>query len=362
VSHADLDRSSSETPANLDTTPDASDPGEMAMASRRGQRADEPGAELVRASNRFAVEDIATTWRLFATTMLAYLGALGVVFAAPWWGLQLAASIVAGLVLVRLFIFYHDYLHGAIFRGSAAGKAVMYAVGVVTLNPPSVWKETHDYHHKNNAKLIGSAIGSYPVLPVKVFNNLPVSDQRKYAALRHPLTIATAWFTMFIVGMCFVPFQRNPKLHWQGPVVVALHFGAIALATALFGGWIAALTVWLPVVVALTSGAYLFYAQHNFPTAEFRDRTKWNYTFAALRSSSMFEMSPLMHWFTGNIGYHHVHHLNHRIPFYRLPEAMAAMPELQNPGRTSWALSDILACFELKLWDPEKGRMVGWPS
>lgn len=351
----DLDRSSTDIP---ETVP-AVDETEAPEGAPSGKS---PGADLVRASNRFATEDAATTWRLFGTTMLAYISALAVAAFAPWWPVQLAGSLVAGLVVVRLFIFYHDYLHGAIFRGSKLGKAFMYGVGFATLNPPSVWKETHDYHHKNNAKLIGSAIGSYPVLPIKVYQNLPAKEQQKYAMIRHPLMIATAWFSMFIVGMCIAPFQRNPKLHWQGPAAIAMHFGAIGVMSWLFGAWTAALVVWLPAVVALTAGAYLFYAQHNFPTAEFRDRTKWNYTFAALKSSSMFEMSPLMHWFTGNIGYHHVHHLNHRIPFYRLPEAMAAMPELQAPGRTSWSLADIRACLSLKLWDPEKGRMVGWPS
>ena len=74
----------------------------------------------------------------------------------------------------------------------------------------------------------------------------------------------------------------------------------------------------------------------------------------------MFDMSPVMHWFTGNIGYHHVHHLNHKIPFYRLPEAMEAMPELQTPYRTTWRPSDMWACLRLKLWDPKQGRLITW--
>jgi omega-6 fatty acid desaturase (delta-12 desaturase) len=71
-------------------------------------------------------------------------------------------------------------------------------------------------------------------------------------------------------------------------------------------------------------------------------------------------MPPILHWLTGNIGYHHVHHLNHQIPFYRLPEAMAAIPELQAPGRTSWSPAAIWACLRLKLWDPERNRLVSW--
>jgi acyl-lipid omega-6 desaturase (Delta-12 desaturase) len=116
----------------------------------------------------------------------------------------------------------------------------------------------------------------------------------------------------------------------------------------------------LPLFVATGTGSYLFYAQHNFPTCELRGRDTWTYHHAALRASSMFDMPLWMHWFTGNIGYHHVHHLNHKIPFYRLPEAMAAIPELQTPGRTTWWPSDVAACLNLKLWDTEKNRLVGW--
>jgi omega-6 fatty acid desaturase (delta-12 desaturase) len=90
-------------------------------------------------------------------------------------------------------------------------------------------------------------------------------------------------------------------------------------------------------------------------------REKWTYERAALESSSFMEMGPVMNWFTGNIGYHHVHHLNPGIPFYRLPEAMAAIPALQRPGKTSLRPADIAACFKLKLWDPEAGKMVGYP-
>ena len=82
--------------------------------------------------------------------------------------------------------------------------------------------------------------------------------------------------------------------------------------------------------------------------------------FAAMHSSSFLDTNKLMQWFTGNIGYHHIHHLNARVPFYRLPEVMKAMPKLQTPGRTSLRLPAIRSCFRLKLWDPEKRLMVGF--
>ena len=116
----------------------------------------------------------------------------------------------------------------------------------------------------------------------------------------------------------------------------------------------------LPLMIACTLGAYLFYAQHNFPNMHVQPRESWSYARAALESSSYMEMGPVMRFFTGNIGYHHVHHLNPVIPFYRLPEAMAAIPELQSPGRTSLRPRDIAVCLRLKLWDPETDHMVGY--
>jgi omega-6 fatty acid desaturase (delta-12 desaturase) len=318
-------------------------------------------ADLVRKTMVYSREDRAQTWRLLTVSLLVYGIGLGLAIFAPW-PLAIAGSVLSGLTLVRLFIFVHDYLHGAIFRRSTLGKVVMYAVALITLNPPSVWRETHNYHHRNNAKMLGAAIGSYPVVTTRMWKVLTPSQRFWYAFARSPLTILFGYATIFIAGMCMAAFIRNPKEHWQGPAALAYHFGLAALLSAAFGWHAGLLAVIVPGIISNTLGAYLFYAQHNFPSIWLADRTQWDYHQAALKSSSMFEMSALMHWFTGNIGYHHVHHLNHNIPFYRLPEAMAAIPELQVPGRTSWHPRDIAACLRLKLWDPEKQAMVGWTS
>ena len=106
--------------------------------------------------------------------------------------------------------------------------------------------------------------------------------------------------------------------------------------------------------------SYLFYAQHNFPGVVFRKNQDWNYADAALLSSSYMKMNPIMQWFTANIGFHHIHHLNAKIPFYRLPDVMKAIPELQNAKTTSLRLSDIKECLKLKVWDPELNKMVSF--
>jgi omega-6 fatty acid desaturase (delta-12 desaturase) len=181
-----------------------------------------------------------------------------------------------------------------------------------------------------------------------------------YRLARNPLTILFGYITVFFYSLTLNSFVTNPKRHWDSGIALIFHLGVVAILAATMPVSVVLLAVILPWVVGAALGAYLFYAQHNFPDVQMQSDETWDYSFAALKSSSYMTMSPLMHWFTGNIGYHHVHHLNFRIPFYRLPEAMAALEELQSPGRTSLWPGDIYRCLRLKLWDREKKRMVGF--
>jgi omega-6 fatty acid desaturase (delta-12 desaturase) len=119
------------------------------------------------------------------------------------------------------------------------------------------------------------------------------------------------------------------------------------------------LLAWVtPFFIMAGMGSYLFYSQHNFPGASFKENKDWTYVGAALDSTSFLQMSPVMNWFTANIGYHHIHHINSRIPFYRLPEVMAAIPEFSKVSTTTFNLKDVIDCFQLKLWDEEKEDMI----
>ncbi|MDX1953470.1 MAG: fatty acid desaturase, partial [Verrucomicrobiota bacterium] len=180
----------------------------------------------------------------------------------------------------------------------------------------------------------------------------------EYLFVRHPLTIAFGYFFMFIYGMCINPFMNNPRKHLDCIVALALHI-AIGVALFSYGGWVALLlSQTIPHFIAYAMGTYLFYAQHNFPGVSFSDKGGWTYEKAALESSSYMKMGKLMSWFTANIGYHHVHHLNSKIPFYRLPEAVREMPELQQPKTTSLNPIDIYRCLRLKVWDVELQKMI----
>ncbi len=188
---------------------------------------------------------------------------------------------------------------------------------------------------------------------------MPFREKFGYLAIRHPLTIGLGYFSMFIFGMCIASFVSNPRKHFDSLIALVLHITASVLIFIFFGWQIWFCLFFLPFVVAFGLGAYLFYAQHNFPGVTFAENNEWAYEKAAMESSSYMVMNPVMAWLTGNIGYHHIHHLNSKIPFYRLPEVMGDFKELQNCKRTSLSPRAIIACLRLKIWDQEKHEMVG---
>lgn len=316
------------------------------------------GKELILATKPFARENRGKSWFHTLTTLaLTVLALLGTVF-LPWVLAQLACSILGGLLLVRMFVIYHDHQHHTILHKSVLADGIMTVFGIYMLAPTSIWKRSHDHHHKHNSKLFSASIGSFPIATKQKYLNMSAGEKIGYLAIRHPLTIGLGYFTMFLIGMCVSSFLSSPRKHFDALVALVLHIAA-AVCIFVFLGW----QTWfflffLPFLIAFGLGAYLFYAQHNFPGVTFCSNQDWAYDKAALESSSYMTMNPIMHWFTANIGYHHIHHLNAKIPFYRLPEVMAHFPELQTARTTSLHPRDIIACLRLKVWDPEKGQMI----
>jgi acyl-lipid omega-6 desaturase (Delta-12 desaturase) len=317
------------------------------------------GKELILATKPFAKEDRGKSWVLMLSTFALLLGGIvGTIWVEPVLP-RLACSILTGLFIVRMFVIYHDHQHHAILHRAPVADAIMTAFGIYVLAPTSIWKRSHDYHHAHNSKLFSASIGSYPIATKSKFQSMTAGEKRLYLFIRHPLTITFGYFTMFIIGMCVSSFISAPKKHYDSLIALILHAAFITFAVYT-GGWQGYLfIIFIPYMIACGIGSYLFYAQHNFPDTTFADNKEWKYEGAAMDSSSFMVMSPFMRWVTGNIGYHHIHHLNARIPFYRLPEVMQAIPELQKAKTTSLKPRDIVACFRLKIWDPEQNRMTG---
>ena len=231
--------------------------------------------------------------------------------------------------------------------------------GILALSPSSIWRSSHNYHHKHNSKLRSAHIGSFPVMTRAEYLKSSKSVRFKYLFMRHPLTILFGYLFAFLHGMCLYPFFNKPREHYDCFIAFIVHI-LIAVTLTFFFGWPALLlTQVIPHFIACAIGTYLFYAQHNFPGVSFYDRAGWAYEKAALESSSYLKTGPLWAWFTANIGYHHIHHLNARIPFYRLPEVLSRIPELKAPKTTSLRPVDIIRCLRLKVGDVEAQQMVG---
>jgi omega-6 fatty acid desaturase (delta-12 desaturase) len=316
------------------------------------------GQALVLATKRYAKDSPGRSWWYVLSSAFLLLLA----FAGTLWNFDIAGkivcSIVSGLLLLRFFVIYHDQQHHAILPRSHVAERLMRVFGVFALSASSVWRSSHNHHHTHNSRLRGSQIGSFPIMTRSQFESCAPSVRRKYLSMRHPLTILFGYVTMFLYGMCISPFLNNPKKHYDCLIALLVHL-AISVALVTFWGWQQLLlTQTLPHFITYALGSYLFYAQHNFPGVSFNEKAGWTYEKAAMESSSFMKTNRIMAWFTGNIGYHHVHHLNAKIPFYRLPEVIRDIPELQNPRTTSLHPLDILRCLRLKVWDTDLQRMI----
>jgi omega-6 fatty acid desaturase (delta-12 desaturase) len=317
------------------------------------------GKELLLATRPFAVDSMLRSWWHVLSTASLLAAAIAGTLPGFHWTARVGCSIAAGLLMVRMFVIYHDQQHHAILPRSRLAELLMRAFGLFILSPSSIWRSSHNHHHHHNSKLRGAHIGSFPIMTREQFEAVSSGRRFKYLFMRHPLTILFGYVFIFLFGMCLYPFFNSPSRHYDSLLAFVLHAAVITLVVVFLGVQALMLTVLTPYFIATAIGCYLFYAQHNFPAVTFSDRAGWTYEKAALTSSSFMKMNGFMAWVTANIGFHHVHHLNARIPFYRLPEVMEALPELQAAKTTSLDPREIWRCLRLKVWDVSAQRMVG---
>ncbi len=320
------------------------------------------GKDLILATKPFAADFTAKSWwYVLSTTFLLVVAMLGTLWNFNL-GFRLICSVLAGLLLLRLFVIYHDQQHHAILSRSHLAEHFMRVFGILSLSPSSIWRASHNYHHKHNSKLRSAHIGSYPIMTTAQYLKSSKVERLEYLFMRHPLTILFGYVFVFLYGMCIYPFFNSPREHYDCLIATVVHLTLGVMLTVFFGWTALLLTLIIPHLIGSAIGSYLFYAQHNFPSVSFYDRAGWAYEKAALESSSFLKTGPIMGWFTANIGYHHIHHLNARVPFYRLPEVLKAIPELAKPKTTSLHVLDIIRCLRLKVWDVEAQQMARLPK
>lgn len=273
----------------------------------------------------------------------------------------LVLAIPAGGLLLRLFVIQHDCGHGSLFRHRATNDWVGRSLSVLTLTPYDSWRKSHAKHHATSGNLGKRGTGDIDTLTVAEYRSLTWRKRLQYRLYRNPIIF-------FIVGPAYTFLLRHrlPAAladktwrSWLSTLATNAAIGTIAAVLIWQIGLVHFLAVHIPIaLVAATAGVWLFYVQHQFEHTVWDEEDDWEFHAAALHGSSHYDLPPVLRWFSGNIGVHHVHHLSSRIPFYRLPEVLNAHPELISLGRMTLAQS--LATTRLRLWDGDKRRMVGF--
>ena len=294
-----------------------------------------------------------------ATSVVPYLGLLVAMYysLSVSYLLTLAIGVLAAGFLLRTYIVFHDCSHGSYLPSKRGNQLLGSALGILVFAPFANWRHNHAVHHATAADLDRRGQGDVPTLTIAEYNARAWRGRLGYRMFRNPLVMfgLGPLFAM-ILGPRIVPRSARPRIRRS------VHATNIALAVLISGacllvGWRNFLLIQAPpALLAGAAGIWLFYVQHQFEDTFWERNTEWTYADAALRGSSYLKLPKVLQFFTGNIGLHHVHHLNSRIPNYNLQAAHDANPIFHDvPTLSLW---DGLLAVRLKLWDEDARRLV----
>jgi omega-6 fatty acid desaturase (delta-12 desaturase) len=275
---------------------------------------------------------------------------------APW--LAIALLLPAAGLLVRTFIVMHDCAHGSFFASRRLNDAVGFATGVLTLTPFVQWRRDHALHHASSGDLDRRGHGDVPTLTVREYLARSPGAQLRYRIIRHPAALLLIGPIHLAIGQRI----RGKSLATKSPQVASVWMTNAAIVVLLSAavflvGWRSVLMAYLlPFYIAAMAGVWLFYVQHQFEDAYWASHDEWNYLDAALLGSSHLRLHPVLQWFTGSIGLHHVHHVAPKIPNYRLQSCHDDNPLFRRSPIIT--LRSGMSALRLTLWDETSGRMV----
>jgi omega-6 fatty acid desaturase (delta-12 desaturase) len=303
-----------------------------------------------------SISQLSVTLALFAGMWLLMWFSL----AAPYWVTALLALPTAGLA-VRLFILQHDCGHGSLFSSVRVNQILGTLLGAITLTPFACWRRQHAIHHASNGQLDHRGVGDIATITLAEYQALSRWKRFRYRLYRHPLV-------MFGIGplVYFAVLQRftiGLPTKWKHERL-SVHLTNLMIAGIfLFLAWLVGLPalvkIHLPVsALAASFGVWLFYIQHQFEPTYWEHDTNWDHQQAAIQGSSFLDLPWPLSWLTAGIGYHHIHHLDSRIPNYALARCYRSHPELRLAQRvTLWS---SLRCVGLKLWDEQSRQLISF--
>lgn len=321
------------------------------------------GASLPRSAGQLVLN-----LAIFGAIVAAMYASLG----AGFWPVTILLTIPAAGMLTRVFIIQHDCGHGSYFKSKRANHAVGWALSLLTFTPYGFWRDAHNRHHASSGNLTRRGMGGVDTLTVEEYQRLTPFKKGLYKFYRNPLTLIVSGPPIYFILLQRIPMaspmpytevyygMKGPRI-WKSVMLLNAALVLFYAALSYFFGAIATLIVFLPIVsLAGIAGSWLFYIQHQYEDAYWQPQKTWDYNRAALYGSSHYALPPVLQWFTGNIGLHHIHHLCSLIPNYRLQECYEKSPDLQKLPKLT--VVDSLKSARLSLWDEAQGRMVGFSA
>jgi len=271
--------------------------------------------------------------------------------------LALAFAIPAAIFLVRTFIIFHDCSHGSFLASRRANAWLGRTLGLLLYSPFVRWRHDHAVHHASSGDLGRRGVGDIRTLTVGEFRALSRRGRLGYRLTRNPIVmLGLGPVVALVIGPRFVAQGARPRMR-RSVIGTDCALAVLVVALCWLIGWGPYLLVGvLPALLAGAIGIWLFYVQHQFEEAYWESGETWNYADAALRGSSFLDLPPLLRFCTGNIGFHHVHHLNARIPSYNLRRAHEENAIFHDVPTLS--LGDGIRALSLKLWDKDRCRLV----
>ena len=271
-------------------------------------------------------------------------------------------SLLAGMIIIKLFTIQHDCGHRSFFSTPQACDWVGRMLSVLTLTPYDYWRRDHDKHHATSGNLDNRGHGDIITKTLEEYRSLSWTGRTSYRLYRHPAVLfglGPLW--QFILRYRF-PVNLAPRNRWRQIGEITIHNCCLAVffsTLCVFLGWHAVAAVWLPALsAAAIAGVWLFFVQHQYENAYWVRREEWSFVDAALNGCSYYKLPRWLHWLTGNIGYHHIHHLSSRIPNYRLAKVFDEIPELQNAPAVG--MRESLRYARLALWCENTRRLISF--